>query len=190
MINMSGFSKTLSTLALAVVLPISTYAMIDLDVIGVNYDYEYNPPGIPLTGDSAKEVVTEADLEAYASTTIDSDELIEEINFTNDAVEVKYKENGQLLALIPITFTATVVAHADGSVEVKYPWYSVVTVDKKSKVEAQIKVAVDNAMRAWMVGSVKAEGEEVNPKFSVSESAEVAAQIQAVLKGLSEESGD
>ncbi|MDO8424163.1 MAG: hypothetical protein Q7S54_00950, partial [bacterium] len=129
-----------------------------------------------------KAVLTNVDLQAYAAGAVRSDTRIDEMNFTNETVEVKYEEEGRLLALIPVTFTVSVVAKADGTVEVEYPWYSVITVDKRDRIEVQAKVAVDNALRARLVGSVRAEGIEAEPRFTADESAEVAAQIHAVLK--------
>ena len=138
---------------------------------------------------SPKSVSTVFELESYAKTAIRSDALIDEMNFTGKTVEVKYKESGHLLALIPVTFTVTVIARADGTVEVKYPWYSIVTVNRKDDIESRAKVAVDNALRARMVGSVRAEGQG-QESFSAAEAAEVAAQIHAVLQSSAAETGD
>ena len=136
-----------------------------------------------------KAVSTSADLKAYASTAMNADSQIDEMNFTSNRVEVSYKQKGRFLALVPITFNVKAVAHADGTVEVKYPWYAILTVDNKDEVETELKVRVDNALHAKLVGSVKAEGEALNPVFTANESAEVAAQMQAVLQAALEAQG-
>ena len=138
----------------------------------------------------ARSVVTNGDLRAYALSAISADADLEAMNFSEDTVEIKYKEQGKLLALVPITFTARAIAHADGTIELKYPWYSVLTVDNKTELETKIQVAVDNALNARMVGSVQAEGEEASPAFTAPESAEVAAQIHAVLSARETVDGD
>lgn len=131
---------------------------------------------------SASSVSSRADLESYARSSLKSDENLEAVRFSNDTVEVKYKERGHFLALFPVSMNVTAKAHADGSVDLDYPWYAFMTVDNKDKVETSLKVAVDNALRARMVGSVQAEGKAEHPRFTASESAMLASEIQAVLK--------
>ena len=116
-------------------------------------------------------VEVNADLRAYAQSAIKSDSGIEEMNFTKDTVEVKYKQRGKLFALIPITFIVTTTAHADGTVEVDYPWYSFLTSDQSNEVEAEIQAMVSNTIDA-----------DVETGFSASNSARVASAIQSVLK--------
>ncbi|MBX4181643.1 hypothetical protein KW807_02150 [Candidatus Parcubacteria bacterium] len=103
-----------------------------------------------------------------------------------DVVEVRSKDHGHLLALVPVDLNVTVRAHADGTVEVIYPWYSVLTVDNKEDLETQVKIAVDNALRAEEVGRVRAEGEVINPTFSTQSAAHVRAEIEKVLKSVVE----
>jgi hypothetical protein len=98
------------------------------------------------------------------------------------SVEVSSKQEGKFLALVPIKFTVRVTVHADGRVEVKYPWYSIFTVDREKEVETEIRVAVDNAIRGRAVGSVRAAGEPENPVFTEEESADIEEEIQEVLK--------
>ena len=116
-------------------------------------------------------VEVNADLRAYAQSAIKSDSGIEEMNFTKDTVEVKYKQRGKLFALIPITFIVTTTAHADGTVEVDYPWYSFLNSDQSNEVEAEIQAMVSNTIDA-----------DVETGFSASNSARVASAIQSVLK--------
>ena len=124
---------------------------------------------------------------AYALINLDPsvkvDNSTEEVlGSTQDTVEVEYREEGKFLALVPIKFTARAIVRADGTIELKYPWYSVLTIDKKSELETRIKVAVDNALKARLVGSVQAEGKVANPVFTLVEAAEVTTQIRRILK--------
>ncbi len=131
---------------------------------------------------SASGVSTSNDLRAYARTAIRTDERVEGMNFAENRVEVKYKESGRFLALLPVTFTVSARAHANGEVEVDYPWYSFLTIDNHDKVETEMKVAIDSAMRSRLVGSVQAAGTSANPTFNASESAMLAAEMHRVLK--------
>ena len=103
------------------------------------------------------------------------------ISTTTDVVEVQYEEQGKFLALLPINLTISAKAYANGKVEVNYPWYSFLTVTKKDKIESEMRVAVDNAMRLSMVGSVQASGEPVNKTFSASEAEGVVRAMKHVL---------
>lgn len=131
---------------------------------------------------SSEAVLVNSDLRAYATTALRSDENLEEINFTDYEVSVHYKERGKFLALVPITFTAKATATADGRVELDYPWYAFLTLDNQEKIKTELKVAVDNTLKARAVGSVRAEGEVENPSFTASESAEVATRMHVVLR--------
>lgn len=99
-----------------------------------------------------------------------------------DRVEVVRKQRGLLLALLPITFTVRAVAYPDGTVEVFYPWYSSITVDHKEIVKSKVKIAVDNALKTTLVGTVRAKGVSPNPKFSAKEAEIVEEKMIEVLK--------
>ncbi|MCR4279656.1 MAG: hypothetical protein NUV78_02900 [Candidatus Zambryskibacteria bacterium] len=148
-----------------------------VDEIEVNASITTGTPVV-----ESEEVSNDIGLKAYADSLVASDEAVEEVKFTEEMVEVRYKQKGRILALVPITFTVTATVTADGRVEIKYPWYSTFTIDNKEEVKTSAKVAVDNALRAKAVGSVKAEGDAMNPKFTASESAAVAAGLHKVLK--------
>ena len=105
----------------------------------------------------------------------------EEHEFTSEEVEVLHKQHGYILALVPVTFDIKVVARADGEIEVSYPWYSVITIDRKTAVEIELKIAIDTVRSESMVGSVRAKGKPLEPKFTVRESAETVSAIHSVL---------
>lgn len=98
-----------------------------------------------------------------------------------DRVEVVKKQRGLFLALVPITFTVKAVAYPDGAVEVFYPWYSAIMVDRDDEIRAQLKIAVDNALKSRLVGSVRAEGQSPNPRFSAEEAKVVEKRMIEVL---------
>lgn len=99
-----------------------------------------------------------------------------------EVVEVRYEETGKILALVPVTFTATARAHARGTITLRYPWYSVFTLDRQDKILAELKVAVDSALRERLVGSVVGAGEPPpRKKFSAEEAQVIAAAMDRVL---------
>jgi hypothetical protein len=130
---------------------------------------------------SAQTVNTSADLNAYAAGAITGDEGVDSMNFSGDAVEVRYKQRGRLLAVIPMTFYVTAVAHSNGEVEVEYPWYSFLTVDNRTEVETQVDLAVEDALVARANAAAKVGGAG-NLSFTPRESAIIASQMHAVLR--------
>ena len=173
---------TLSVLALALVAVVAPGNAFATALINLNMAVVSESEVLAQSTSAAREEVsTREDLDAYAEAMMASDPLIQDIDLTEESVRVAYREEGQLLALIPVTFDILVEARADGEVTTKYPWYSVVTIDKQDEIEAQVKIAVRNALNARMVGSVRAGG-KYKPRFTASESAEVADQIYGVLK--------
>ena len=137
--------------------------------------------GRPFAIIEADEVETDEDLRDYVLGIIRSDDEVVEISFADDTVEVVHKQKGHILALVPVTFVVKVIAHADGKIEISYPWYSVITIDHKTVVETKLKIAIDTVRSENMVGSVRAEGKSLEPEFGVRESAQIVSATHSVL---------
>lgn len=152
-------------------------ALLASSIIPVGSSYAYALIDLNIKADSSSEV--------SINSTTSSDESSDESSLT-DAVVVRYKERGRFLALVPITFTVMAIARADGTVELIYPWYSKFTIDKQDEIETRVKIAVDNAMRAQTVGSVRAEGEAANPAWDDAQSANITQAIETSLRAFSD----
>jgi hypothetical protein len=101
-----------------------------------------------------------------------------------DAIEVvegSYRLKGHLLALVPVSFMVDAKAHANGEVELDYPWFAYITVSRRQELETELRVAIDNARHARLRGSVRAEGEPVNPQFSAEEAEAVKKEMKRIL---------
>jgi len=127
------------------------------------------------------EVESTEDLKAYAKSAIQNNESLEALNFSRDTVEVKYIQDGKLLAIVSVKFTVTARAFANGKVEIDYPWYSFLTVDNSSKVKTDLAIAVETVLNERMVGKVRAEGEVAMPYFTANESAMIASEMERLL---------
>lgn len=130
---------------------------------------------------SAASVTSEKDLESYIRFLLLEDKNIERITADGSKVELRYRQKGRLLALLPVPLDVTAVADARGKVVLRYPWYSAITIDNEDEVRAKAKIAVDNALKAKAVGSVRAEGEPANPVLTPGESAAVVFGLKEVL---------
>ncbi len=127
-------------------------------------------------------VSTSADLKMYASSVMQDDENIEEMNFTKDVIELGYKGRGKLLSVFPVVLNLKAIANADGSVIVSYPWYSFLVVKNKANLEAKLNAALKDALSARANASAQAATSMDNAGFSASEAAEIAVRMHAALR--------
>lgn len=97
-------------------------------------------------------------------------------------VVVEYREKGYLLALVPIDFTVRAAAYPDGRVELRYPWYSFMTLDNEAQIETELKIVVSSTLTDHARGSVKAVGVALKPTFSEGERIFVAEAMREVLE--------
>ncbi len=98
-------------------------------------------------------------------------------------VETRFNETGKFLALMPLKFAVNVRINPDGRVVLGYPWYSKLTVDRRETLVDELRVAVDNALRALTVGKVVAEGDaKLKDRFSTEEAAAILAAVNRVLE--------
>jgi hypothetical protein len=121
----------------------------------------------------ASKVVSKDDLRAYASTTLKNDPSIDELRFKGREVQVGYKEHGKFLGLFKMPYTVHVVANADGTVSVKYPWYAFLFARDREAVDTEISTAVQG-----IVGNVS------TTTGNVSLSASTAAEIVDAIRGI------
>lgn len=124
-----------------------------------------------------QEVDSEASLSAFASSTISADPNIEELVVTDDRIELTYEQQGRLLAFLPVTYSVTAIAHANGEVEVDYPWYTFLVSDNSAEVEAQMESAVDVALAQDADTTA-----DIRTVFTAEESAMVISEMQAVFQ--------
>lgn len=114
----------------------------------------------------------------------------EEKNESVDKVIVRHKQKGALLAIFPITFTVIATAYPDGRVELRYPWYSKITLDNEKEIENRARIAVDNALKSSLVGTVSAEGYSEKPRFSEAQAEATEAELRKVLREAFENWGE
>ncbi len=103
------------------------------------------------------------------------------------SVEVSHKKRGIFLALWPVSYIVRAEAWPDGRVRVEYPWYTFLTIDDREQVETKMEIAVTNALRSYMLGSVWAEGGKAKRSFSSAEASLVSEEMRKALE--SEEVG-
>jgi hypothetical protein len=89
------------------------------------------------------------------------------------AVEASFKQRGHLLALVPVNLSVKVKAFANGDLELDYPWYTFMTISHREEIETKLKIAINNVRNRSALGTVRAEGETVNPQFTEKEAAEI-----------------
>jgi hypothetical protein len=121
-------------------------------------------------------VDSESALQAFASSTVSADLNIEALSFTDDTVELTYRKQGRLFAFVRMTFNVTAVVQADGSVEVRYPWYRfLVADDNKEGLRQSVETSVSEYFSLD-------EREGTASFFTPREAAEIAAVLHAAFE--------
>lgn len=92
--------------------------------------------------DSTSNVQTNEDFDVYAATTLESNQEITAVDATESSVSVGFVESAQLFGFIPVSLKSRVVVHADGSVKVIRPWYSVFAVKNDAYQSTELTAAV------------------------------------------------
>lgn len=119
--------------------------------------------------ESSASVASRADLEAYASSRISSNENIEGAEFSSDRMRVSFKEEGRLFGFVPVSMTSHAEVNADGSVEVTRPWYRFMVATSAS---------ADQDLEARLTAALEASAESMT---SASGNASLSAAAQARL---------
>lgn len=131
---------------------------------------------LPIQADASAVInLNKLGLETVGGGVVRSETMVEK-------VEVEHRQKGIMLGLVPVSFNVRAIADARGNVELKHPWFALLTIDKLDEVETKLKVAVDNALRASAVGKIRAEGEPTSPRLSASQAKMVANELKRVLE--------
>jgi hypothetical protein len=94
---------------------------------------------------SVEDVRTGASLEAYANSLARDDERVESVSVAADGTDVKYRLDARFLGFIPGSVTANVRVDADGSVSVRYPWYSFLMMTDESRADLEARLSAELA---------------------------------------------
>lgn len=154
-------------------------------------------------------VETQADLRGFAATQIRNDENLSGMAFGPDSVSVSYRERARFFGIIPTSVNVNVVVKGDGTVDIRYPWYSFLMITDRADLEAAIKSEVSaymtensNLNRGRLVGNATttatstatttgnmnananayANANANSALFNARGKASLAARIQAVLR--------
>jgi len=121
----------------------------------------------------ARSVQTESDLEAYAATTLRTNDSFDGVETSSDRLVLRFTEDAKLFGFIPHTVTSRVEVDANGSVTVSRPWYSFLVAGLSNETDASIEARVTKAM-----GDTNSSG-----TMSARSQALVLAEIASALGG-------
>lgn len=122
---------------------------------------------------SASSVSTGAELSAYASGVVKADENVSDVELTDTAVSLGYKQRARLFGFIPIFVRATATVKANGETTVRYPWYAFLATKDSASVTASVKIATSATVAA---------NAEASAKLSAAMQARLLEQIHAVMQ--------
>lgn len=118
-------------------------------------------------------VSSEADVKTYSDALIKSDTNVSSVDSSADEVSVSYKERLHVFGFIPVWGTVKSTVRADGTVEVRYPWYSFLSSTSRAEVESRVQNSVDVALK---------DRTETGSSFSARTQAGLIAAMRAALK--------
>lgn len=166
--NGSGFNLDSDTSS-AVNLGEGSSIHMDRDSLEANIE-----SGATASSMTSDRVSTADDLKAFASSSLQNDENLEGMTFSDSSVDVAYKARGRFLAIIPVSLKAVAHVSANGDVSVRYPWYHfLVTGENDSK----LKTAIEGQIQA-MVNSDSNAGTRLTSR----QAAAIAARVHSVLR--------
>lgn len=89
----------------------------------------------------AEAVQTAAGLESYAATSIRDDERLESVHLEDGTLEMTYRMDARFLGFIPGSMDVRATVTADGTVDVRYPWYAFLMRAHESRADLEARVA-------------------------------------------------
>lgn len=103
---------------------------------------------------AAAQVSSSDDLKSYAVAAMKSDGNIRGMSFSDNSVEVDYREPGRLFGFIPVSVTAMANVNSDGSVTVTHPWYDFLIAKDDTNLQSTLAanvgpMATANASGQW-----------------------------------------
>ena len=126
---------------------------------------------------SPTSVRSNADLSGYVAAQVANDENVSKVETSADNVSVTYKQRAQLFGLVQVTVDATATVRADGSVDVRYPWYAFLMVTNEGELEA----AIEERVKGFVSASADATA-EASVGLDASAQAELIDDVRAVME--------
>lgn len=120
---------------------------------------------------SPESVSVDTDVSGFVAAQVASDENVSKIESSAHRISVTYPQKARLFGFIPVTVDATATVLADGTVNVRYPWYAFLMVTNQTALESEIESRV-TSLNSLSVRSVSAEADA---------ELELAASVQAKL---------
>jgi len=98
--------------------------------------------------DAPSSVQTEADLAAYATALLRSDENVGGVEASQEAVSLWYKARARLFGFIPIFVQAKGTVRTGGEASVDYPWYAFLATKNEALLRSDVEAAAQVAASA------------------------------------------
>src|SRR3989338_10086248 len=126
---------------------------------------------------SPASVSSEADLSAFAAAQVAADQNVSKVESSSSRVSVTYAQKAKLFGFIPVRVNATATVEADGTVDVRYPWYAFLMVTSETVLESEIESRVTSLNSAGVLAEADAELE-----LAASMQAELIDEVRAAME--------
>ncbi|MBU2103966.1 hypothetical protein KKD81_03390 [Patescibacteria group bacterium] len=125
---------------------------------------------------SSADVNSSESFRAYAQNSLESDARFEGVVVSENGMDLTYKRDARFLAVVPSKMTVQVHIDDNGSVEVKYPWYSFLMTSAESRADLEARIA-DEIATASADTTMQADENSVSGSASASVDVERWARI-------------
>lgn len=140
--------------------------------------------GATVSVTSPAAVGTNADLSAFAVSQLQADANLEAVSATEQSLTVRHAAPARLFGIFPVHLTTTTTVSVDGTVEVKYPWYSFLFTTNRAELEATLASRVESAF-SGSAASEATTSAAANASFSAAQKAQVLSEMQQVFADFS-----
>lgn len=108
---------------------------------------------------SPSTVSTDADISGYVAAQMAADSNVSKMESSRSRVTVTYPQKAMLFSVVPVTVQATATVLADGTVDVRYPWFAFLMVtneaDLESEIESRVSTLPSSSLTATMDASLE-----------------------------------
>ncbi|MBI4094042.1 hypothetical protein HY417_03695 [Candidatus Kaiserbacteria bacterium] len=126
---------------------------------------------------SPETVSADADISGYVAAQMAADTNVSKMESSKTRVSVTYPQRAMLFGFMPITVDATATVLADGTVDVRYPWYAFLMVTNEADLESEIEGRVSTLPSPSLTASA-----EASLELSARAQAELIDTIRAAME--------
>lgn len=126
---------------------------------------------------SPETVSAESDISGYVAAQMAADANVSKVESSRSRVSVTYPQKAMLFGVLPVTVEATATVLADGTVDVRFPWYTFLMVTNETDLESEIESRVSTLPSPSLAAST-----ETSVELSARAQAELIDTVRVAME--------